>query len=158
MTVRDLQSSPPRRWSEQLDGIYWLPRLIDKTRAALAGTLGGYLFGQSPMDGALLRALGVSHRDFAAIVLGAPDDEAVLASLASRDSTALERARAWSAKMPRRNGLFLWFLDVDDGYRASWLRAPIALGADGISRAAKWLRPSRAADPDAGPRPDRREP
>ena len=158
MTVQNLQSGPPRRWSEQLGGIYWLPRLIDKTRAALAGTLGGYLFGQSPMDRALLRALGLSHGDFATIVLDARDDEAVLASIASRDSPALERARAWSAAMPRRNGLFLWFLDVDDGYRASWLRVPIAFVADGISRAAKSLWPSRAADVDKGVRDERREP
>ncbi|MGB8519688.1 MAG: DUF5069 domain-containing protein, partial [Candidatus Tumulicola sp.] len=78
MTERDLHAGPPRRWSEEIDGICWLPRLIDKTRAALAGTLGDYLFGQSPMDRALLRALGLSHREFAAIVRAAAGDDAVL--------------------------------------------------------------------------------
>ena len=158
MTAHDLQSGPPRRWSEQLGGIRWLPRLIDKTRAALAGTLGTYLFGQSPVDRALLSELGLSHGDFAAIVRAAPDDEAVLAAIASRDAPALDRARAWSAAMPRRYGVFLWLIDVDDGYRASPLRAPIGLAADAISLAAKRWWPSRAADPDAGVRIERREP
>lgn len=126
-----------------MNGIYWLPRLIDKTRAALAGTLGDYLFGQSPMDRALLRELKLSHRDFAAIVRDAPSDDAVLAAITVRDPQAPERARAWSAALPARNRLFLWLLDVDDGYRASRLTAPVKLGATAVSRIAKALWPAR---------------
>jgi len=37
--IRDLSQGPPRRWNEEIGGIKWLPRLIDKTRAALAGKL-----------------------------------------------------------------------------------------------------------------------
>lgn len=146
-TARDLRAGAPRRWSERLGGIYWLPRLIDKTRAALSGTLGTYLFGQSPMDRALLRALRLTHHDFATIVRSAGDDDAVLGAIAALDPQAVPRARAWSAEMPSRNGLFLWLLDVDDGYRASWLRRPIKLGANAVSATAKWLWPSRAAEP-----------
>ena len=144
-SARDLQTSAPRRWNEALGGVRWLPRLIDKTRAALAGTLGDYLFGQSPVDRALLRALALSHRDFAEIVRDAPDDQAVLQTLAARDPQGLERARRWSAALPRRAGLFLLLLDIDDGYRASSLRAPVKWCANAISRAAKRLWPSRAA-------------
>ena len=36
----DLGQHPPRRWSETLAGMIWLPRLIDKVRAFQAGTLG----------------------------------------------------------------------------------------------------------------------
>lgn len=149
MAERDLHAVPPRRWSEEIDGICWLPRLIDKTRAALAGTLGDYLFGQSPMDAALLRVLGLGYRDFAAIVRAAPGDDAVLASIAARDPAAPSRARAWSASMPRRNRVFLWLLDVDDGYRSSAFAAPVKCGANVISRAAKRLWPSRPAESSA---------
>lgn len=146
-TARDLRAGAPRRWSERLGGIYWLPRLIDKTRAALSDSLGTYLFGQSPMDRGLLGALRLTHRDFATIVRSARDDDAVLAAIAAGDPEAPARARVWSAAMPGRNRLFLWLLDVDDGYRASWLRRPINLGANAVSAAAKWLWPSRAAEP-----------
>lgn len=141
-----MRTSPPRRWSVALSDIYWLPRLIDKTRAALAGTLGDYLFGQSPIDGSLLNELGLSHRDLVTIVERAGDDDAVLSELASRDPGSLERARAWSKGLPERYGLFLWFIDVDDGYRGTWLRAPIVVVATTVSRAAKRLWPSHAAE------------
>ncbi|MGB8518564.1 MAG: hypothetical protein WCD38_00195, partial [Candidatus Tumulicola sp.] len=62
---------------------------------------------------------------------------------------ARSRARAWSAAMPARNRLFLWLLDVDDGYRASVLVAPVKCGARAISRTVKWLWPSRAAESPA---------
>ena len=81
MEAKDLALGPPRRWSESLGGILWLPRLIDKARAALNGTLGTYLYGQSPMDRGLLDQLGLSHRAFAVIVKNAADDDAVLAAL-----------------------------------------------------------------------------
>jgi hypothetical protein len=150
MTARDLQTAPPRRWSDRLAGIYWLPRLIDKARAALAGRLGDYLFGQSPMDRGLLRTLGLSHRGFASIVRGAADDDAVLAAIAQRDPEALQRARVWSEALPEQHRLFFWFVDVDDGYRTTWLRGPIAVAANAISRAAKRFWPSRAAERAAG--------
>jgi hypothetical protein len=147
MEARDLRTSPPRRWSVALSDIYWLPRLIDKTRAALAGTLGDYLFGQSPIDRSLLRELGLSHREFATIVRRAGDDDgAVLSELTSRDPGSLERARAWSKGLPERYGLFLWFIDVDDGYRGTWLRTPVVVAATAVSRAAKRLWPSHAAE------------
>jgi hypothetical protein len=117
MEARDLKVVPPRRWSESLGGITWLPRLIDKARAALCGKLGGYLYGQSPMDRGLLEQLGVSHRAFAVIVKNAPDDDAVLAALRAHDADAVERTRRWTdVEIPNRHRLFLFLMDYDDGY------------------------------------------
>jgi len=117
MEAKDLALGPPRRWSEQLGGILWLPRLIDKARAALNGTLGTYLYGQSPMDRGLLDQLGLSHRAFAVIVKNAPDDDAVLAALKEHNAQAVERARAWTQyELPDRHRLFLSIIDFDDGY------------------------------------------
>jgi len=128
MQARDLTVVPPRRWSESLGGITWLPRLIDKARSALNGTLGGYLYGQSPMDRGLLRQLGLSHREFAVIVKNAPDDDAVLAALNARDADAVARTRRWTdAELPKRHRVFLFLMDYDDGY----LGAPKALQAVG---------------------------
>lgn len=149
MHVRDLRREPPRRWNVELDGIVWLPRLIDKARAALSGTLGAYLFGQSPMDRECLATLGVGHRAFAQIVASAPDDRAVLDAIVQRDPVALERARAWSAQLAHRHGAFLSMLDFDDGYAGGAARALKPL-ANALSFLLTWtlkrLFPSRATE------------
>jgi len=152
MQVRDLRRFPPRRWSEELGGIRWLPRLIDKARAALDGRLGDYLFGQSPMDAALLRQFGIGHRRFAEIVRNAPDDDAVLAALAELTPERIARVRAWSDALPRRLPFFFFLLDVDDGYAPSvyyaWKRPANAVSGV-LARILKWLFPTRALDPPA---------
>lgn len=145
--VRDLRREPPRRWSEQVGGIRWLPRLIDKTRCALAGTLGTYLFGQSPIDRALLERLGLGHRAFAEIVANANDDDAVLAALRARDPKGVARAREWSDALPQRARVFLLIIDLDDGYIGGpWklLKGPSNLATNALTWTVKRLWPSRA--------------
>ena len=118
MNAKNLSVETPRRWTDELDGIRWLPRLIDKARAAMAGSLGDYLYGQSPIDHGLLRALGLSYRDFSGIVRGAGgDDDAVLTALKRRVPDGVERARAWSKTLPSRYRLLLFLVDLDDGYK-----------------------------------------
>lgn len=144
MDVRDLRYMPPRRWSEQVGEIYWLPRLIDKARASNRGCLGDYLYGQSPTDHGLLRQLGLSHRRFAELVAGAAGDEGVVRAIGEEDAAALERARVWSARLPLEHRLFFWFVDLDDGYRRSkWLRLPVHFLANRIARTAKRLWPHK---------------
>ena len=141
---------PPRRWSEEIGGIKWLPRLIDKTRSALAGTLGFYLYGQSPVDRSLLRALGLRYRDFTKIVSNASSDDDVFRELALKVPEGIERARQWSRTLPQRQRLFMFILDLDDGYLDAWywkvLRAPCNLAANVVSQSAKRLWPSRATE------------
>ncbi|MGR4064447.1 MAG: DUF5069 domain-containing protein [Vulcanimicrobiaceae bacterium] len=156
MDVKDLNRRPPRRWNETLDGIRWLPRLIDKTRAALAGCLGDYLFGQSPVDRGLLTAMGLGHRAFAQIVVGADDDEAVLAALKERSPDDLAAARAWSDALPRSQRYLLPLLDLDDGYTGgAWglLRLPCNAAAWVVAKGAKTLMPRHPADGVEPPRP-----
>ena len=116
MQVLDLRYQSPRRWNVELDGVAWLPRLIDKARAALKGTLGTYLYGQSPVDRDFLHTLGLGHRAFAEIVANAPDDRAVVAALIAYDPACMDRARRWTQACPRVYGTFFYTLDVDDGY------------------------------------------
>lgn len=150
MDVCDLTRRPPRRWNEEIAGIKWLPRLVDKTRAAIGGRLGSYLYGQSPVDRALLRALGLRYRDFTRIVANAATDDDIFREIFARSPEGVERARAWSATLPRRHRLFMFVLDVDDGYLDQWywklLRAPTNVGANLLTAAIKRVRPSRAAE------------
>ena len=145
MQVPDLRAGPPRRWNETIDGVPWLPRLIDKTRAALNGTLGAYLYGQSPVDRSLLRVLGLGYRSLAEIVAAAPDDAAVIAAIAERDPQALARARVWGAGLGRRHRWFLTLLDIDDGYspHLRLLRPAITACANAVTWTMKRIWPSR---------------
>ena len=148
MQAKDLFHQAPRRWSDTLDGIRWLPRLIDKARAAAAGSLGDYLYGQSPVDRGLLHALALSHRAFAQIVAAAPDDAAVLATLKGGSSDDLAAARAWSDAFPRTHRVLSWVFDVDDGYLGGpWklLKLPTNVASWVVANGAKKLWPSRAA-------------
>jgi Domain of unknown function (DUF5069) len=107
----------PRRWSDELDGIRWLPRLIDKAKMDGGGALGAYLFGHSPIDKALLARLGVTTDEFAAIVRDAHDDGAIIEALRKRGFDEA-RVRRWSDRFPRTYRIFLRIWDVDDGYAA----------------------------------------
>lgn len=73
-------SAPIRPMDATLDGYAWLPRLIDKARAAGAGTLGD-LVHPCPVDRRALKHLGVSFEDFSAVIASAETDEEVLAGL-----------------------------------------------------------------------------
>lgn len=97
--------------------------MIDKARAAMKGTLGDYLYGQSPMDRSLLRALGIAYKDFTRIVReSGGDDQRVLALLEERCAEGMELARRWSERLERRR-IFLFLIDLDDGYYGGPLQA-----------------------------------
>lgn len=117
----------PRRWSEAVDGIRWLPRMIDKARMRHAGMLGAYLLGHSPVDRALMRRLNITTEQFAALVAYQPDDRAVLAALRRRDFDE-ERVRRWSDRFERTYGFFIHLWDIDEGHVA-----PNAVERAGIS-------------------------
>jgi hypothetical protein len=147
MDAPDLRVEPPRRWTEELGGIRWLPRLIDKARAARAGTLGMYLYGQSPLDNELLHLLGQGYRSFNTLVAQAPDDDAVLTGLRAHDRDAIERARRWGASLHERR-FYTFALDLDDGRlaRLRWLK-PAANGVSFLLVAVVrrvWPSPSEA--------------
>ncbi|HET7815370.1 MAG TPA: AI-2E family transporter [Candidatus Baltobacteraceae bacterium] len=148
MNAKDLREEPPRRWSEELGGIAWLPRMIDKARAAMQGTLGDYLYGQSPFDQGLLRALGISYRDFTTIVRRAgDDDEKVLALIQLNCGRNIEAAQKWGQRLKSRNRVMLALIDSDDGYSDGPLlgfRGAIRMGAALWARYLRYRYPSRA--------------
>jgi hypothetical protein len=64
-----------------LSGYSWLPRMIDKARAARAGTLGGYFRYPCPIDAECLFRLGIDAEAFADVATAHGSDEDVLARL-----------------------------------------------------------------------------
>jgi quercetin dioxygenase-like cupin family protein len=63
-----------------LDGYAWLPRMIDKSRAARAGTLGDHVH-PCPVDRRCLALLGIDFETFSDVVARSGEDAEVLAGL-----------------------------------------------------------------------------
>jgi mannose-6-phosphate isomerase-like protein (cupin superfamily) len=76
-------SSPFRPMDATLDGYAWLPRMIDKARAARAGTLGDAVH-PCPVDRRTLKLLGVPFAEFTDIIGRTESDDEVLAALRAR--------------------------------------------------------------------------
>jgi quercetin dioxygenase-like cupin family protein len=76
----DLTAHAPRGLDAELEGYAWLPRMLDKARAALAGTAGSYQFG-CPVDHTCMARLGVTPELVLDLVARHADDRAVLGAL-----------------------------------------------------------------------------
>jgi quercetin dioxygenase-like cupin family protein len=63
-----------------LEGYAWLPRMLDKARATLAGTAGSYLFG-CPVDHTCMALLGIEPELVLDLAARHADDYAVLDAL-----------------------------------------------------------------------------
>ena len=95
MTPLSLRNRPPRHPTEALDGLVFLPRTIDKARAALAGgDMGDYsLAGLSEM---LLQHIGVEPSRFVRVVAAVEDERDVAAWLRQHaDTTCYQRWNEW---------------------------------------------------------------
>ena len=105
----------PPRWDVEVDGIRWLPRMIEKARMRERGTLGAYLIGHSPVDAALLERLNITTEAFVQLVREQPDDTSVLIALRAQgfDEAAVRR---WSDAFPHRYALYITLWDLDEGY------------------------------------------
>jgi hypothetical protein len=153
VSAPDLRARPPRRWNVAVDGVIWLPRMADKARAHNAGTLGMYLYGQSPIDDAFLRAARLDYPTFLDIVREARDDAEVLAGIEGHSPGATPRLLRFSENLPRKAGLILSFIDYDDGYAVpGWARFAVPVGKGVAALIALALRargPIRPAKRDA---------
>jgi hypothetical protein len=111
-----MEQSIPRRWTTEVDGIRWIPRMIDKARMKKNGTLGAYLMGHSPVDRALLKRLNLTTDQWVEIATSHDSDLDVLNALRARgfDETAV---RAWSAGFEKRYATLIGMWDLDEGYR-----------------------------------------
>ena len=75
-------SNAPRSGQEQVAGISWLARMIDKARLDAAGEIEPYdLVFPCPMDQQLLAKLGIDAKSFQAIVTSNANDEGIVTAL-----------------------------------------------------------------------------
>lgn len=79
--------TPPRDGSITIAGQPWLARMIDKARLEAQGTIDVFdLEYPCPMDQRLLAQMGISGKDFQAIVLASDSDEAIVDALKQRQA------------------------------------------------------------------------
>lgn len=99
----DLRTSAPRSPYEKLGDMVWLPRLIDKARAHLAGTAGDYNCAPPmKMDSYFLKVLGLDRDAFLEAVKTHPDDREILAwVLAHRKPMTAEEVETFNQKFSR---------------------------------------------------------
>lgn len=92
LPVTDLTAHEPHGLDAELEGYAWLPRMLDKARATLAGTAGRYLFG-CPVDHTCLARLAVTPGLVLDLAARHADDHAVLDAL--RTHGIPPAAEAW---------------------------------------------------------------
>ncbi len=102
LRTKNLAREALRPMDETLEGYAWLPRMIDKARAASAGTLGDYVH-PCPVDRRCLALLGVGARRFGEIASGARTAADVLAGL--ERAGARPAAEAWFDAVAFEEGL-----------------------------------------------------
>lgn len=99
----NLSQRPPRSPRVRLGGYVHLPRLLDKARAAAAGTLGEYIY-PCPLDRLFFEFTGVTSEQILDLVKAGKGDGDVLAWV--RAHAPIRRAdweiAAWSAWMESR--------------------------------------------------------
>ena len=99
----DLTTAEPRGMDETLGGYVWLPRMIDKARAKLAGTIGTYVH-PCPVDRTLLARMRVDYGTFKRILMSTTTDEEVLAALLEVEGVATPE-NAWFDPVAREEEL-----------------------------------------------------
>jgi hypothetical protein len=100
----DLTIHPPRSPFATLGGVRWLPRMIDRARASLAGTLGEYDY-PTAVDRMTFEFFRTDADSFLAAVRDAPDDEDLLALLlaARGGSTSVAEIEAFNERISSRS-------------------------------------------------------
>lgn len=81
LRAKNVAEEDPAPMDDTLGGYPWLPRMIDKARAARAGSLGPYFRYPCPMDRRALDILGLTYTAFQEIACNASTGRAVLSAL-----------------------------------------------------------------------------
>lgn len=111
----NLREHPPRRWSESLAGLIWLPRLLDKVRAFQAGTLGTYAY-PSALDQSFMRRFQITPALIEQLVRETATDDAIGAAIRRHLHLTDEEVEARCILFREKYRLAFAVLDRDDGY------------------------------------------
>jgi Domain of unknown function (DUF5069) len=120
----------PPSGCQEIDGCIWLPRLVSKARRVLelgaGNAIGDYMYGANdPVDGELLRFLGVTDRQVLDIVRDEPSDEAAARRILSLSGKTQSDRRNFSLRFRRRNAIFLAMMDADENRAPRGLRTAV---------------------------------
>ncbi|HEY2476395.1 MAG TPA: DUF5069 domain-containing protein [Candidatus Cybelea sp.] len=119
---------------EELDGLIWLPRLVQKARRFSQGRargedlMNGYLYGNNdPGDRALLDFLRTDDTTVLQVLEAHPLDEHAARELIERGGRTLEERRRFSASL-RRKFFNFTLLEADEGRMPAGLRRTLLQG------------------------------
>jgi hypothetical protein len=104
----DLSQKAPRSPRVRLGGFVHLPRLIDKARAATAGRLGVYVYGdESLLDQEFFKFTGIKPADFLTAVAERDGDWAILEWVLQHTAKPIQpfQIQAWSHWLESLPGL-----------------------------------------------------
>ena len=109
----------PRSGNETIEGMVWLPRMLDKARRVEEKHIGrrvdGYLFGNSDfVDGKVLRFLRIDDTEVSALVREHGDDATVARIIVERSGRSVEERREYSQRLKRGLHNFLP-VEADEG-------------------------------------------
>lgn len=90
----DLSREVPRSPFDTLDGITWLPRLIDKARATFAGTHGEYTPYPCPADQRFLEFYGLKADALGEVIRSGASDADILAWVKQNQKPRTEQENA----------------------------------------------------------------
>ncbi|HET7812784.1 MAG TPA: DUF5069 domain-containing protein [Candidatus Baltobacteraceae bacterium] len=105
----------------EIGGCAWLLRMVQKARRIVetgsgSKRIGEYIFGQNdPVDGMLLRFLGISDEEVLDVVRAIPDDRAAAMQILTMSGKNPDECARFSRRLMRVNGLFLAMMDADEG-------------------------------------------
>lgn len=108
---------------EQIGGLVWLPRMIQKARrivdtGAQGKEVDQYIFGRhDPADAQVLRFLGISDEEVLDVVRAIPDDDAAALQLISMSAKTPAQCAAFSRRFGALMRPFLAMMDADEGRR-----------------------------------------
>jgi quercetin dioxygenase-like cupin family protein len=89
--AKDLSVVEPEPLDCSLEGYAWIPRMLDKARAHLAGTGSSYMFG-CPVDHTCMARLGIAPELVLELAAAHDDDREVLAALREHGIPTAEEA------------------------------------------------------------------
>ncbi|MCC2640250.1 MAG: hypothetical protein K0S45_663 [Nitrospira sp.] len=114
-SLMDLRQHPPRRWSDNLAGMIWLPRLIDKVRAFQSGMLGMYAY-PSALDQSFMRRFQLTPAFTEDLIREQDSDDAIGAAIRSRLQLSDEEIECRCRQFREKYRFAFTVLDRDDGY------------------------------------------
>jgi hypothetical protein len=121
----------PRTAYDELEGLPWLLRLLDKARRFEAGRaagtdlMNGYLYGDNDfIDAQLLAFLRVSDETVSELMRGNADDAEVARILVERSGRTKSEVSAFAKKFRRQNLGFV-FTETDEGRMGNGVRAKL---------------------------------